>query len=99
VLNGGLLQRRIAGVERASPEQDPRPVVEVQLGQRGGFHADAAQAALVQAGGSEEGGVLTLGGVVLGARGQEEEGPHGANPRQPGAVDAAVSLGTTPPQD
>jgi hypothetical protein len=75
-LDGGLPVGRIAGVERPSAEEDPGVVVEVQVGHGPGLQPDAPQPGLVHAGGAKEGGVLVVRGLVLGPRGQQEEGPH-----------------------
>jgi hypothetical protein len=77
VLDGGLVLGRVAGVERPATEEHPGVVVEVQRRQRPGLQADPPQLVLLQAGGAEEGGVLVVRGLVLGPRGQQEEGPHG----------------------
>jgi hypothetical protein len=75
-LHGGLGRRRIGRGERSAAEQDTRVIVEVQPRQRRGFHADAAELVGGQARGAEERGVLVVRGDVLGARGQQQKGPH-----------------------
>ncbi len=78
VLDGGLGLRRIAGVERAAADEDARVVVEVERRAAArppsGSRCSRSRG---QPGEPEERGVLAVGGDVLGAGGQQEEGPHG----------------------
>ena len=76
LLSGGLLLRRGGGVEGGAAHEDAGPVVQVDLRQGLGLQAQAAQRGLIQAGALEECLVLGVGGFVLAAGGQEEEGFH-----------------------
>ena len=76
LLRGGLLLRRGGGVEGGAAHEDAGPVVQVDLRQGLSLQAQATQRGLLQAGALEERLVLGVGGLVVAAGGQEEEGFH-----------------------
>ena len=76
LLGGGLLLRQGGGVEGGATHEDSGPVVQVDLRQGLGLQAQATERGLIQAGALEECLVLGVGGLVVAAGGQEEEGFH-----------------------
>jgi hypothetical protein len=81
VLDGRLLPRRVTGVERPTADEDARVVVEPEGRQWSGLHPDPPQPPRRQPGEPQECLVLAVGGDVLTTGGEQEEGPHGRDPR------------------
>lgn len=75
-LHGGLLLRRIGGVERSAADEDAGVGIEVHVAQGLRFEASALEIALVQPGVAQEQRVLLVGGHVFGAGRQQQEGLH-----------------------
>ncbi|TLZ31301.1 MAG: cupin domain-containing protein [Gammaproteobacteria bacterium] len=67
---------RIGEVERPAAEQDPRPVVQVELAEPALLQPDAAQLTFGEPGQGQERVVLVVGRRVLGADGQQQEWLH-----------------------
>ena len=78
VLHRRLLLGRVGGVERAAADEDARQRVEVEPGHGRRLEPYPDEVALVESAGAEEERVLLVGGLVLGARGEEDEWLHGS---------------------
>ncbi len=67
---------RVAGVERAAAEQDPRPVPQIHVPERSLLQPPPAQVGLTQPGEGQERLVLVVRGGILGPDGQQQERLH-----------------------